>query len=536
LRGGVLGRRVQRLINPRFKEESVMKKFFVLAFFTATAIVPLVRVEGVSGDDEAARPTPPAKAAPPEQKPLTVAEFMKRPRELDPKRIAAAELSDYVIEPPDVLLIEAANLIPKSSLRLGALDEVLILAGTGARLRIDGKYTIDNEGNVNLGAKCGRVHLAGLTAKEAEGVIQNELIDDMGKVPVGVTLHTGMNAQQINGKHLVGMDGCVNLGDFGTVYVAGMTPREARAAIEQKLAERLEAPAVLVEVASYNSKVAYVILQGDRAGDEVSRLSLPYPLAAEWNVGKALASGVYPQPVDFSKTRITLKRPAPDGKGEEREFPVAWDKKAGKPTDETNHAVLPGDRIFIDCSGSMVEHWAPPAPAALAAISDQAKPLNPGQVKYDIAFVADPDGTMDGFEALQKSHSLIGDSETALGALRILEKHKLVTRSASPSLVTMVGRPASFELSRAEKLKVSKPKVSIESRQLDKGHVVIEVKAEHNERMSAVGWVLDSSRKQTIIIKLAPPEDAGSEKRDGGPASYVFVTPEWVGDDERAAR
>ena len=58
------------------------------------------------------------------------------------------------------------------------------------------------------------------------------------------------------------MDGRVNLGGlYGSVYVAGMTLKEARAAIELKLAEQLDDPKVSVDVLAYNSKVAYLILQ-----------------------------------------------------------------------------------------------------------------------------------------------------------------------------------------------------------------------------------------------------------------------------------
>ena len=44
---------------------------------------------------------------------------------------------------------------------------------------------------------------------------------------VSVTISETSGLQVISGEHLVGPDGMVNLGTYGTVYVAGMTIEEA---------------------------------------------------------------------------------------------------------------------------------------------------------------------------------------------------------------------------------------------------------------------------------------------------------------------
>jgi polysaccharide export outer membrane protein len=527
LRGGVLARRIQRLVNPRFKEESMMKKSCLLALFFVTAIVPLVRIERVSGDDEAARPLPASKVAPQECKPLTVAEFMKRPRGINPERRAAAEKSDYVIEPPDVLLIEGLKLAPKSSLRLGAHDEILILAATGARLRIDGTYTLDIEGEVNLGDKCGRVRLAGLTTKEAEGLIQEKLTGEVGKVNVSVTLHTGMNTEQIAGRHLVAMDGRVNLGDFGTVYVAGMTPSKARVAIEQKLSERLEKPEMFVEVASYNSKVAYVILEGGVNGDEVTRVTLPFPLTSETNVGSLLKDMVLPYPLNMGSAQLALKRPAVDDKGKEKIRPIEWDRAEGKPTDRTNYPVLPGDRI---CITPIRFSWeATPSESPSSCNADKpASTLETGMMQLHVAFVEDADGTLADIDELKQHGAMIGDSKMALSLLRILEKHKLVTKTGSPRLMFKVGESAAVEISD-EKNPLGGLKVNVETRQ-EESQLILVVGAEQGIRERRCELVLNPQQRKTIIMRLDEVNKDQASKSISESAKYVFVTPEFVDD------
>ena len=77
--------------------------------------------------------------------------------------------------------------------------------------------------------------------------------------------------QQINGEHLVGPDGTVNLGIYGTVYVAGLTTDVARATIEAHLKQFLDSPEVAVSIFAYNSKVYYVITEGAGFGDNLAR-------------------------------------------------------------------------------------------------------------------------------------------------------------------------------------------------------------------------------------------------------------------------
>jgi hypothetical protein len=74
---------------------------------------------------------------------------------------------------------------------------------------------------------------------------------------VSVSLAFSAGAQQIVGEHLVGPDGRINLGTYGSVHVAGKTIDEARAAIEAHLAKHLDKPEIVVDLFGNNSERNY---------------------------------------------------------------------------------------------------------------------------------------------------------------------------------------------------------------------------------------------------------------------------------------
>ena len=86
-------------------------------------------------------------------------------------------------------------------------------------------------------------------------------------------------------RYLVGPDGRVNLLEYGTVYVAGMSIDEARNAIKRQLNKHLEDPHVLVDVVAYNSKKYYVITKHPRLGENVSQ----WPITGNETVLDAVA-------------------------------------------------------------------------------------------------------------------------------------------------------------------------------------------------------------------------------------------------------
>jgi protein involved in polysaccharide export with SLBB domain len=239
-------------------------------------------------------------------------------------------------------LIEGVKLVPKSPHRIETFDVLLIrVIGAFPEQPIDNSYNVDADGTVNLGPTYGRISVVGQTIEEAEDEIRAQLSKVLTDVDVSVSLLASAGAQAITGQHLVAMDGRVNLGTYGSVYVAGMTLDEARAAIELKLTERLDDPEVFVDVLAYNSKVYYIITQGAGLGDDVTR----QPITGNETVIDAVAAlGGISQ---VSSTRMWIARPAPNGVGCEQILPIEWNDIAQGASTATNYQLMPGDRLFI---------------------------------------------------------------------------------------------------------------------------------------------------------------------------------------------
>jgi polysaccharide export outer membrane protein len=260
------------------------------------------------------------------------------PRELD-----KTSLPPYTLEPPDIILIDALRLIPKPPYHIEPLDGLLIQVTNAPKEPIEGIFSVDPDGTVNLGVSYGSVRVADLTIEEARKAIHDhlELIYKGPVVQVSLAQSSGM--QLIKGQHLVRPDGTVGLGAYGSVYVAGMTLDEARATIEAHLAQYLLKPQVSVDVFAYNSKAYYVITDGGGFGEQVNRL----PCTGNETVLDAI-SQIYGLPAVASKGRIWLTRPLPASMGcAEQTLPVDWTGITRRGNTGTNYQVLPGDRIYV---------------------------------------------------------------------------------------------------------------------------------------------------------------------------------------------
>lgn len=301
---------------------------------TIHAVWPLVMLLAVSSTGCTAfmQPREPFPATPPEPPASSSV-----PRELE-----KVTLPRYVIEPPDVLLIEGVRLVPKSPHKLEIFDVVLIRAtGNFPELPIDNTYNIDADGSVNLGPTYGRIKIAGDTVEEAEATLQDELSQILANVEISVSLVASAGAQQVTGQHLVGPDGRVNLGTYGSVYVAGATLEQARAAIEAQLSKQLDDPEVFLDILAYNSKVYYIITADGGQGDNVVRL----PITGNETVLDAVSNiqGIS----QFSSSKLWIARPAPNGVGCEQILPVDWNAITTGAVTATNYQMMPGDRLYI---------------------------------------------------------------------------------------------------------------------------------------------------------------------------------------------
>jgi protein involved in polysaccharide export with SLBB domain len=299
------------------------------------------------------------------------------PRELD-----KVSLPTYVVEPPDILLLEAVNNIRPADAKLRVGDLLLVRLGNpeplsaGAQLDpnvqpgqldaleaqfqiekqvqdkfLDREFMIQPDGKLHLGPVYGSVAVEGLTLDQAREMIIAHLKsyarDEMGN-PVGlrdpqvtVSMPNVAGKQPISGEHLVRPDGTISLGIYGSVYVAGMTIEGVKSAVETHLSQHVHDPEINVDVLAYNSKVIYVVTDGGGFGEQVVRL----PVTGNETVLDAVSQidGLS----EVSSKRMWVARPAPPGSEVAQVLPVHWSAIVAEGITTTNYQLLPGDRIYI---------------------------------------------------------------------------------------------------------------------------------------------------------------------------------------------
>ncbi len=287
-----------------------------------------------------------------------------------PRELSPVSLPRYVVEPPDILLIEGVKLVPKSPHKIETFDVLLVrVEGGFSEQPINDPFNVDADGSVNLGPAYGRIQVVGRTIEEAEDKIRTELSKRLTAPEVSVSLvSSDSGAQPISGQHLVGLDGRVNLGTYGSVYVSGATLEQARSAIEHQLSLKLDSPVVTVDILAYNSKVYYVITEGGGVGETVIRL----PITGNETVLDAVSEiGGLSQ---FSSSKMWIARPAPNGVGCEQILPVDWKSISRGGATATNYQMMPGDRLFVavnrlDSLGSAVTRLLRPMESIFAFVS-----------------------------------------------------------------------------------------------------------------------------------------------------------------------
>ena len=182
-----------------------------------------VLVVASSGCTAFLEPREPYPITPPEPSP-----FSSVPRELD-----MVSLPPYVIEPPDILMINALKVIPKPPHIIEVFDGLLVrVSGALIEEPIADAFAVDPEGKIDLGPSYGRVSVVGLTVDEAKDAIRKHMAQWFVDPQVSVSLGFSAGAQQIVGEHLVGprrpsQSGHVRLGVRGRPD-SGPGPRRDR--------------------------------------------------------------------------------------------------------------------------------------------------------------------------------------------------------------------------------------------------------------------------------------------------------------------
>jgi len=271
------------------------------------------------------------------------AECLPLPADM-PRELSKVVLPTYTVEPPDILVIEAIHIVPRSPYHLRTGDLVTLTIPESQTLPgapISGAFPIQPGGMINLGPPYGAVKVSGLTVEQAQAEVQNYLLKNhLNEATLALSLIEMSGKQQIAGQHLVGPDGSITLGAYGSVLVVGLTLAESKLVIEQHLEQFLEDPEVAVDVFAYNSHVYYVITEGAGLGDGVTT----FPITGNETVLDAIAkiNGL----TQVSSKRIWIARPVPDC-DEMQILPVDWNAIAACGIASSNYQIMPGDRVFV---------------------------------------------------------------------------------------------------------------------------------------------------------------------------------------------
>ena len=275
-----------------------------------------------------------------------------------PRELKKVSLPDYIIEPPDILLIEVhgARRIQTMELSTGELLDIRVgntlsidqvdYDATRASGQLNGTYRIQSDGQIDLGPGHGKVAVRDLSITDARRLVELHLRRTLNNPRVYVDRATGRDERQITGEHLVRPDGTVSLGTYGSIYVAGLTLNQIERAIQRHVSGRLLDPRINLDVLACNSKVYYVVINSAGGGEQVFR----FPSTGNETVLDAIAqtNGVAQL---GSKKRVWIARPAPPSLGYEQVLEVDWDAIVRGGQTCTNYQILPGDRVYVRANG-----------------------------------------------------------------------------------------------------------------------------------------------------------------------------------------
>ncbi len=230
-----------------------------------------------------------------------------------PSELAMVNLPDYVIEAPDVLVINAV-------IRNTVVEE--------------------NAGN-------DKIPLIDAPKKEDS---KKEKAGDKKPNPYGNTVRS-LPIQPVFTNYQVRPDGTVFLGVYGSVPVAGLTLSQGAAAIRKSLAKQIfrddggiqeDALLVVVDVAEYNSKSYFVIVDGGGAGERITK----WPITGKETVMDALTN-VGGLAEESSKRNVWVARRTPFANQPQQILPVDYVGMTQHGITTTNYQLFPGDRVFL---------------------------------------------------------------------------------------------------------------------------------------------------------------------------------------------
>jgi polysaccharide export outer membrane protein len=90
-----------------------------------------------------------------------------------PRELCKTTMPEYVIEPPDILLIEAVRIVPLPPYHVEPMDSLAIYVSDALPQQpIQGIYPVDPDGTINLGFTYGTVKVIDLTIDGAKTAVE----------------------------------------------------------------------------------------------------------------------------------------------------------------------------------------------------------------------------------------------------------------------------------------------------------------------------------------------------------------------------
>ncbi len=144
----------------------------------------------------------------------------------------------------------------------------------------------------------------------------------------------------VRGEHAVRPDGTIDLGPFGSVYVAGLTVAQAKLAIERHLGPHAVAPAVTVEVWTEGRQAYHVIWKGRDNRQRAYCLTLT---GKETVLDAVAGTGE----VCSGSLTVYVARPIPRRPGCLQVLWVDWGCMVWYGEARTNYPIEPGDCVYV---------------------------------------------------------------------------------------------------------------------------------------------------------------------------------------------
>lgn len=204
-----------------------------------------------------------------------------------PSELSKISLPPYVVEPPDILLIEVYTL-PQTK---GQPAAVL------SPQPIGGQHLIRPDGTVNLGI-WGSISVNGMTTDQIKDAVKKHVFNAMKSVPFIKEKGTEVD-------------------DPDKLFV-------------------------VVDVIAYNSKAYYIITDGAGYGEQIYR----FPIQGYETVIDAL-SNINGIPLVGSKDHIWVARRTPYHGQPDQILPVDYVALTQQGVTATNYQLMPGDRIYV---------------------------------------------------------------------------------------------------------------------------------------------------------------------------------------------